>query len=125
MPAMEVAFRFDYAVLWEANGVDRDNEEQVKTPYELLVRWDDRFSQMRDSTGKLVRIDASIITDQDVPMSSILWQGMFKDLPVPVIDNLYKVIAVEVINDIRGGETYREYGLTRYKRTLPAVTGTS
>ncbi len=130
MPPMETSFLFDDIVYWPYSGVDRDNEEQILSGYQIKGRWDTDLRQMRDATGKLVNTDVQLITDQeDVVIGSIMWLGLVQDLPNPVTDvtDLFKVIAVNETNDIRktADVMEREIGLARYKNTLPTITGNS
>jgi hypothetical protein len=124
-PAQELAFLFDDVVVWLSAGVNRDNEEVILTPYQINARWDNNLRQMRDTTGKLVNTDVVAFVDEDIPMGSIMWLGIFQDLPNPVTD-LFKVISINSTDDIRNvDETTRELGLVRYKNVLPQIIGTS
>lgn len=130
MPAQEVAFLFDTAVIWVYLGVDRDNEEQVAAPYQLDCRWDESRTQMRDQTGKLINVDVQVLIDYDpyigdVPIGSIMWLGITDDLPATFNGDLMKVVAFQKTHDIRRveGTTERIIGLVRYKNKLPAVVG--
>lgn len=124
MPAQEVAFLFDSAVVWEMAGVDRDNEVTVLTPYEVRARWEAGPStKVVDQAGQLVRTDGSVYIEEDLPLGSILWNGIIEDLASPPVD-LFRIVATDHVIDIRGITTQRSYSLVRFHNTLPAIVGT-
>lgn len=124
MPAPEVAFLNDPAILWEFAGLDRDNEPTILTPYEINVRWDASRTKVIGQDGQLINTDVQIIADQQVPIGSIMWQGIWEDLDDPPI-NLFRVVYASETPDIRGGEKSFEYSLARFNNTLPDIVGTS
>lgn len=123
MPPLERAGLIGKAVVWEFSARTRNNEIRVKTPYEIDVRWDASSSQVRDQTGKLVRTDATIFLDQQIPIDSIMWQGMYDDLDNPP-DNLFIVVSNDYTQDTRGINTERHVNVARYHNVLPPILGT-
>jgi hypothetical protein len=124
MPEQEEAMLFDTAILWELAGNDRDNEPTVLTPYEIVCRWDQGRRYTQDPLKGLVDTAITLITVQEIPIGSIVWHGIFEDLPDPPTD-LFEVHSVNITTDIRGVSEYREYELKRFGNTLPEIVGTS
>lgn len=125
MPAMEQAFLFDNAVVWEFAGNDRDNEPTILTPYQIKCRWEGTPNTRGvDSTGQLVRYDAFLIANEEYPLGSIFWLGYIEDLPAGS-NELYRSVSVEKVKDMRGIDESIIYNLQRFADTLPDIVGTS
>lgn len=130
MPQPETSHLLQDAVLWEATGLPgRDGNARVTdVPVPLEVRWDDSQKEMADGKGGVVKIDALVQVDREVPLKSVVWRGLLDDLLVGTAFDLSDgpVMTVEYVNyvpDIRNRETFRELGCCRYTGVLPKYAG--
>src|SRR6185369_15981726 len=83
MPALEKKDRYQKAVLWNAvdgdAAVDRYGEVNVADPVEILVRWVWTETQMTNSQGDPVSVDATAVVDRDIYLGSRMWLGALAD----------------------------------------------
>lgn len=120
MPSVESMGRHQKAVLWAAAGHDRNGKITVSAAVEIDVRWEDGKRETPGDTGEPVAYDATVIVGQAVTVDSLMWKGDYDDLPDPVT-NLYRVIFVEEIPDLKGRNTQRTLMLQKYGNTLPTI----
>jgi hypothetical protein len=121
---MELAYRTQKAVLWEAVGVSDEGEPtRAAAPVEVLVRWQTRRDEAGDPLAGVVARDVTVVVDRDVPIGSILWEGSLADLvalppgtgPVPLLE----VVGITKTPDLKGRAVRRTATLRRYKDVLP------
>jgi hypothetical protein len=79
MPSVERSFRRQVAVFWEASGRDGYNQVKTLAPVELRVRWVNKRRQVTGADGTPITIDASAVTDRELPIGSALWLGTLDD----------------------------------------------
>lgn len=124
MPPQETSHRPHKAVYWRNTGTtDRYNEKILEEAVELKVRWVGTRSNMLDPNGERIVVDASAIVDRTIPVGSQLWLGTLEDWLGTGSNGeeseteIMEVVAVEVTDDIkgRGGNTFREVGLKRFR----------
>lgn len=116
------------AVLWTIartpEGFPRhsgDGFPLLDAPVDVCCRWEEKQIEMTDDTGNRVVVDVILTVARSIPVNSIMWEGRSCDLPEsgdPGID-LYEVLARDRGKDLNGRVTRYEYGLKRYKDTLP------
>ncbi len=126
MPPLERQFRTRKAVYWEAAGVDGDNQPLVKEPVELTVRWVEDRRQGVGAQGQPIAIDVTLEVDRELVVGSVLWKGALADMPATPT-GLKQVVAVSVVDDVKGRITGYGASLVAYSDRLPqyvAGTGT-
>lgn len=129
MPPLERKDLTDKAVLWEVSRYDGDGFPLVLAPVEISVRWEEAQVEMLDPEGQLVKVDVVAATTLNIPNGSMLWEGSLEDLETqygsgltPTRD-IYELVTRNRGKDLKGRITRYEFGLRRYKDTLPSVVG--
>jgi hypothetical protein len=126
MPAPERRGRYQKAVLWEKTGRDRYNEPTTAAPVEISVRWENRASQQLDPQGNTIRVDATVIVNQDIAIGSVMWEGELLDFIGTGSDGTdtqtMEVVTNNVIPDLKNRARLRTVGLVFYRDTLPEQT---
>jgi hypothetical protein len=126
VPPLEQMDRHQYAVYWEALGTDSYGQSKVSDdPVELRVRWNFKRTQTVSANGTPVALDGTVVADRELVADSLLWAGRLRDLPAGTSfseedDELYVVTTVTVTKDIKGRNTRYEFGVARFRSTLPA-----
>lgn len=133
MPPLERMDLTEYAVMWEASRYGRDGFQVVLSPVQLRVRWEETNFDRMDANGHMITIDVVIASTQNIPIGSLMWEGKLADLSGMDTDeevgtgslipdqDLYEVVFRVRAKDLKGRITRYEFGLKRYKDTLPSV----
>lgn len=124
MPPIEEAAREDYAVLWNFTGAFDDNGEPVVAPPMELdptegtgVRWIYERKEMIGPKGDPVSVEATAVVDRKIEQGSRMWQGRLEDYDEATVKDVLWVAAYYETKDVKGRETFREVGLTRFRET--------
>lgn len=126
MPPPERAGLHQKAMLWEASGYDRDGQPTVSdTAVEVRVRWEEGNADRLDRAGQQIVVDVTVAVWRDIPLGSIMWEGSEEDLDdepgtsgFPASD-LFEVVTKDRQTDVKGRITRYEYGLKRYRDSMP------
>lgn len=124
MPAFEVMDMQQDAVLWRKTGSTEYNVTIVSAAESLKVRWVNKRREIVDSKGNTIATDAQVVSCEDIPIGSIMWEGCYDDLssgtgstPVPT-GNLMIVVTHDRASDIKNRVTRRTYNLMRYQDVI-------
>lgn len=109
------------AVYWAADGHDDYGDVKVAAPVNINVRWEERQSEVLDSDGNTIRIDAVVVVDREMAAGGILWLGEEADLPDSPT-NLKQVVIYSTIPDVKGREFRRVVKLIKYSNELPILS---
>ena len=120
MPPIEVQGRTQKAVLWERSDYDDYGKYTVKTPVELVVRWEDGQRQSSGAQDSVIAITGKVYVDRLIPIGSIFWKGALKDIPASPT-NLKEVIDLQEVPDLKGRNTQRIAIVETYNNQLPTV----
>lgn len=127
MPALETIDRYQAAVLWPFLRLDDHGETIIDQPEEVNVRWVWKQSQMLNDKGQPVAVNATVITDDDIPLGSIMWEGSLEDYyavgSAGDADWLMEVSSIGKAPDIKGRDYQFKYGLTFYRNERPRIDG--
>lgn len=121
MPAVELTGRKTNAVLWVANGVDKNGEHKVSSPVNIKIRIEETYIEQINEEGVPESLDASIMVDRVIPRGSIIRLGTVATLPSPVTTGLMEVVNMEDIPDVKGRKHQRSVTVKKYKGKLPTV----
>lgn len=126
MPPLETLDRYEDAVYWPKDGEDQDGSTLIGDAVQLKVRWNWTRRELRMPDNQTVLIEAEVITDRDLIINSIIWQGHEDDLPPGTSwagegHELFEVVSGERTRDLKGiaAHTFRSYNLIRHKGALP------
>lgn len=109
-----------YAVLWEASGLNEYGESKIKKPVEIKCRWEEGKKQSLDAQGNVIEYDGRIYLPCEVPEGSVLWKGRLMDKPNDsVITNLREVVSTGDIPNIKATERQVFANVKNYKNKLP------
>lgn len=126
MPKPETSFRRQWAVLWPAGGYDEFGQPTVGEPQEIQVRWVNRQSRALSPEGNTITLDASVVTVEDIPVGSIMWEGTLDDWygigSAGQDSGLMEVVSADYTPDLKGRVWRKNLGLKFYKDTLPRGT---
>lgn len=113
------------AVLWSKSGTDRYGDPLRGSPSEISVRWVVTHRQASDPQGNPITIDAQVSTSQDIVVGSVMWLGELADWygsgSGGVDDEVMEVVTRNRVPDLKGRVTRYEYGLAKYRDTLPTA----
>jgi hypothetical protein len=123
MPPIELACRFQKAVLWEAYTTDSYGRPVVDDPVEIEVRWIVETRETVDAQRNPITSSVTVVADRSIPIESILWLGSIDALP-ETPDNLMRVVSMKETPDIKNRHTRYEAFLAKYSDSLPLVSGT-
>lgn len=126
MPPLETADRWQKAQYWARIGVDRNGRVLVADePTELDVRWVNKRREALNAKNERISVDVTIVTDRDLKIGSILWQGERDDWGTgtgtddfPQTD-LVQVMAMDHTTSICNKYTRYEALCVRYTNLLP------
>lgn len=121
MPPLEESDFVHAAVLWEKVRDDRRGEPVVKSPREIECRWVSGRRQSVSRTGEVIALEANLATAEDVPEGSVVWRGELRDFVNDGTNRFYKIETSSETSDVKGRETTYEYGLVRFKNSLPEI----
>lgn len=124
MPDIETIERNQDAVYWAWSGKDIQGTPTVSTGIALRVRWEEKQSQMLDSQGRTISVDAQVVVNREVLVESIMWLGKLGALsgtpPTPT-SKIFQIAAYDRVPDIDNSYTRRTVGLRRYHDTMPSI----
>lgn len=136
MPPLEHKDFHDPAVLWAYVRTGRDGDPLVSDAVQIMTRWEDGQIEIPNPDGSYLTVDATIATNRNIPLNSIIWEGekrldgtflSFQDgTEYPSTGptrEIYEVVTRMRGEDIRGRIQRFEFGLRRYKDTLPRIVG--
>lgn len=125
MPPYTESNRYQKALLWEQAGVNAFNEPVVYEASEILVRWINKAGEMRNPQGTPVKTDASVISNQEIGIGSLMWEGSLAEwvgTGSELIDSgVMQVIAMSLTPDIKGRFIRHEVGLAYFRDTMPQI----
>lgn len=129
MPALEVLDLKGKAVLWAVLRYDRQGNPVLAPPVEIPVRWEEAQTDSLDPQGQQIVVDVIMATNRNIVNGSLLWEGSLDDLEeeagtamVPAA-NIYELVTRNRGDDLKGRSRRFEFGLKRFKDTLPTVVG--
>lgn len=132
MPALELLGRHQRAAVWQRTGNDRHGEVIVSAPTDMKVRWEEGERDVQQGDGTVIRIQGTITPHIELPMGSILW--LAPDPRTDAVEQWYGlgsagddsglmiVVTKDWGQDLKGRHNRYEYGLAKYRDTLPTVT---
>lgn len=120
MPSITTSHRHQKAVLYIANGTDRNGEVKVDPPIEIDVRWQTVRKEITDTLGNTIELDSQAVVSQLIPIDSLMWLGKLLELPSPVT-NLRQVKVYTEVSDMRNRGIRRVVGLAKYSDTVAAT----
>lgn len=120
MPSIETACLNQKAVLWAANGFDRDGEPKVDAAEEIDVRWETGQREAIDPQGNVIAVDEVVVVDRAIIVGSVMFKGPEDDLASPPT-NLKQVVTYNETPDVKGRKFRRVVGLVRYSNELPEL----
>lgn len=133
MPPLEHKDFHDPAVYWEYVRAGRDGEPVIAVPVQLMTRWEEGQIEIPNPDGTLLKLDVTIATNRNLRLNSIIWEGKtkpdgtflsFDGVSYPSTGpttELYEVVTRIRAEDMRGRIHRYEFGLRRYKDTLPRI----
>lgn len=129
MPHPSLRSMHQTAVLWEKTGDDYEGEPKVSLPVVVKCRWEDRKSQMVNTEGVVIGLDASVKVARDIPIDSLMRLGDlssitgtgFTDDPDDV--DVYQVKTMNRVPSLNNRARTRRYGLVRFRGALPENVG--
>lgn len=131
MPPLESMDRYQTAVLWAATSRnDKKGKPTVLPPVQIDVQWDDTYRVQRDPAGNVVTVLADVMTDQDIPIGSILALGQLNAWdnlgtgsanPDGTPAQLLQVVGFSKKADLKGRDYERIAHLSKFSKYLPTV----
>ena len=123
MPPLETTGFSQHLVIWYPSGVDEDNEVTLVSPIGLKCRWIDVVQEIADPYGNLVKIEAELRVDRELPTRAIVWKGKLANLPSPnsSITDLYEVCFRKTGPSICSKFFRRSVYLKRFSNSLPEL----
>lgn len=127
MPAPEVAYREQTAVLWPERGFDDDGHVKVGSPVEIQVRWNTGRTMALDPQGNKIAVDATMVVNRKLGVGSVLFKGALADWvgtgsgSAGDGDELMQVATFSEVPDLKGRFTRRVAGLVWFRDTLPEL----
>lgn len=124
MPPLETMDRHQDAVLWAATGAaNHYGEPLVGSPVDITVRWVNQQREMLDPQGNTVAVDATVVAAQEIPIGSVMAEGTLADWlgtgSGEEPSGRMQVKAESWALDLKGRITRREYGLMRFRDSMP------
>lgn len=112
----------DDVTLWEySDSLDRQGLIRVSSPTDMKSRWTETDKDVVAPNGEKVNASVSLVVPQDVPLLSIIRQGLVEDLPDTVDSGLYQVVWKKTTQDGMRRATRRRLLLTKFRGRLPEV----
>jgi hypothetical protein len=122
MPAPEVAWRYQDAVLWAFVADGADSEPVVSPGVDVKVRWTEGRREAVGPDGNTIALDATAVVALDVAPRSVMWKGKLADFDPTRADNeLWRVATFKNVPDVKGRVARREAGLQRFRGSLPVI----
>lgn len=125
MPDQEITHRFQRALLFPFVNWDAYTEPVVGDPVELIVRWENKETELRDKNGNVFSVDAVVHVHQDVTENSRMW--LAPDSTYSALeqwsgtgsggndDTVMEVVVFNKTPDIRHRAWRRTVGLKRFR----------
>lgn len=122
----EDSHRTDWAVLWEATGIDDYGNPTISsTPVDVAVRWETTKRRGGDPNSDAAATDIKAVVGRTVPLGSAMWIGRIADLPgtaeLPESD-VMRVVDYTEVPDVKGRYLRRQVTLVKAGDALPAFT---
>lgn len=132
MPPLETMDRNQHAVYWARqtyNGrpkSDKHGKPLVSAPVDVMVQWDDSYTQSRDAKGNKVEADGTLFGNQNVAIGSVFWLGTVATLNAAMLTpesvlNLLEVVYVNTTPDLKGRVQSYEYGVKKFTDQIPVT----
>jgi len=130
MPAQEIAYLRQTALVWPASGYDSYGQPAVaKYPTQISVRWNNTQTEMLNPQGNTISVDATVIVSQEIPMGSWLWLGSMDSWlgmgsgsgSAAQDEHLLEVKAYAKTADIKNRNYFRQLGLIRLHNTIQSM----
>lgn len=132
MPPLETMDRNQHAVYWARqtyNGrpkSDKHSKPLVSAPVDVMVQWDDSYTQQRDAKNNKVDVDGTLFTNMTVAIGSVFWLGTVATLPSFELNpqamlNLLEVVYVNVTPDLKGRVQSYELGVKKFTDQIPVT----
>jgi hypothetical protein len=131
MPPLEYMDLNDPAVVWGYVRSSREGEPLVLAPIQLMTRWEEGQIEIPNPDGSFLTLDATIATDRNIKLNSIVWEGQvlsdqtfvsFDGITYPSsgpTTDLYEIVTRVRAEDLKGRYPRYEFGLRRYKDIVP------
>lgn len=122
MPAQEIAYLNDFAVLWEVSGTPGpDGRPRVGDPVEINCRKGKKRRTLLGANNTTIVLDAWAVVEREIKAQSIMWFGRLANWTGTGVDNeLMEVVYYDEESDLKGRDIYREVGLMRFMNSLPS-----
>lgn len=124
MPPIELTDRNMYGTLWTVSSIDDYGRVVLNSPVDFVpsqgtgCRFINTENVSLDPMGRVVQIDATLITDRDIPEQSIFFPGTQAEF-VDGQSQLYEIITVDNTPDLKNRFIRYECKLRKYGKTLP------
>jgi hypothetical protein len=122
MPAQELSFLKQQAVLWPIAGYDSYGQPTHKSPTQINVRWNTVRREIQDSQNNTIVLEAEVVVIQEVGIGSLMWLGKLldwysigsagSDTELMIVKAYYKT------PDLKGRVVFRTLGLMRYRSSI-------
>jgi len=122
MVRIETTSRRRKAVLYASDDAPLTSigQKKVAAAVELDVRWEEKQTDALNARGETIKVDVTVVVNQDITVGSLMWLGAKDDLPSPVTD-LKEVVSFSKTPNIKGTKFRRVVGLIRYSNSLPPI----
>jgi|LSQX01.1.fsa_nt_gb hypothetical protein len=118
---MPFARRHQKAVTWARSGYGRDGQPIVSSPTEIDVRWESGLAQEVRPVSNPIAIDVTLWTSEDLTSGSMVWLGSEDELGTADPTEVYEVVEVQKIPDVKGRVYERVALLSRFRESLPTL----
>lgn len=126
MPPLETMDRNQHAVLWHRKTLNgkpastRLGKPLVNAPVDVMVQWDDSYTQNHSAKDNKVQADGTIFWNADIEIGSMLWLGTVASLPGDgTAVELLEVVYVNQTPDLKARVVEYEYGVKRFTDQIP------
>jgi len=126
MPPLETMDRNQHAVLWQRKTLNgrpastRLGKPLVNAAQDVMVQWDDSYTQNRSAKDNKVQADGTIFWNAAVAIGSMFWLGTVATLPGDgTAVELLEVVYVNITPDLKGRVQSYEYGVRRFTDQIP------
>lgn len=120
MPHPGSSSRFQKAVLWAANGTDRNGEVKVDAAIEIMVRWETKQGELLNPQGNTILFEEMAVVGRSILIGSIMWLGALADVATPPT-NLRQVIDFTETPDVKNRHQRRTVKMIKYSNELPTL----
>lgn len=124
MPPLEYTDFHNRAMLWEVVGHTKNSMPKLSSPVQICCQWEEGQIEMVTPDGQNLVVDVVMATNRNISNGCLLWEGTEEQLAeyddAPPRD-IYEVIMRSRADSLNGRVRRYEYGLKRFKDTLPQV----